>query len=382
MNRLTIAAPASAGQFVVPALAGMRRLKAELQTASAGRRRLKAELRAGFTLVELLITISIISILVTMSMGALFMAQESARYERTQGLIGKLHNVVIDRWESYRMRRLPFLLTPTPLVQLQGVRDVMRMEMPDRYEDLLFDPTIPNSLPQGMPAAVKETGLRHNYLRRVDAARKKYNAANNTAWGDSQVFIQNVLLVNNPHQSAECLYMFILGSMPADERAEFKDKDYADTNGNFMPEFIDAWGHPIHFLRWAPGFLSDVHLRDPIDHHDPFDPYSLQMGGPGITNAKGYPAATLYGSESTPSEWGFAMLPLIFSAGPDGAMGPDGNYGIQELIVPPADNTARAKNRFPFAVYAGVQRGDAVAVNSETVHFDNIHNHNPVGFGK
>lgn len=336
--------------------------------------------RRGFTLVELLITISIISILVSMSMGAVFMAQESARHERTQALISKLHNVIIDRWETYRTRRLMLVVAGTPANRLIGVRELMRLEMPDRYEDLVFNPT-----------TVAVPGLRNTYLRRINNARLKYNAANGTSHANANAFIQNVLGDPNinPHQSAECLYLLIAASMPADERAEFKEKEYADTNGNFMPEFVDAWGTPIHFLRWAPGFISDVHLQDPIDHHDPFDPYGLQMGLSSANIKKNPPPLGTAPPEPAPfnagsiQAWGFAIVPLIYSAGPDK------EYGIQELFraAPEANAVLLAKNRDPFSRFddgTGTYfwRGEGQAVGGDTVHYDNIHNHNPVGFGK
>jgi hypothetical protein len=61
-----------------------------------------------------------------------------------------------------------------------------------------------------------------------------------------------------------------------------------------MLEFHDAWGNPIRFIRWAPGFVSDLQPSpsDPAGRHDPFDPLKLE------------PVA-------------FALYPLIYSAGPD-----------------------------------------------------------------
>src|SRR5262249_40391068 len=41
-----------------------------------------------------------------------------------------------------------------------------------------------------------------------------------------------------------------------------------------LPCFVDGWGNPIGFLRWAPGFSqwSDIQIADPVNHHDPLDP--------------------------------------------------------------------------------------------------------------
>ena len=48
-----------------------------------------------------------------------------------------------------------------------------------------------------------------------------------------------------------------------------------------MNVFIDGWGKPIGFLRWAPGATtwSDIQIDDTSTtnlHHDPFDPNCVQ----------------------------------------------------------------------------------------------------------
>jgi hypothetical protein len=88
----------------------------------------------------------------------------------------------------------------------------------------------------------------------------------------------------------------------------FNQRDFADTDDDGMPEFIDGWGRPIGFLRWAPGFRSDMQTGDPVNDHDPFDPRKVD---------------TL----------AYRVFPLIYSAGPDGAYGDDAGgtspFGIE-----------------------------------------------------
>lgn len=327
----------------------------------------------GFTLIELLITIAIISILVTFSLGAVFVAQETARRDRTEAMISKLHNVIIDRWESYRTRRLSLLTPTSSTARLNGVRELMRLEMPDRYEDFVF-----------APAHVTTPALRNAYIRRLDRARAAYNTANATSLSTT-AYINTILGDGtNPNESAECLHLFITVSMSADDRAEFKDKEVSDTNANGMPEFCDGWGIPIHWLRWAPGVVSDVQIHNPVDYHDPFDPYGLEicLASENIRKpTAGIPREA--SGESHAPEWGYAMLPYIFSAGPDSV------FGIHELRLGPAATAPAAanlllKNNHPYCRFDDgtgtfVWRGEPLAVNGDTVHFDNIHNHNPLG---
>jgi prepilin-type N-terminal cleavage/methylation domain-containing protein len=61
--------------------------------------------RRGFTLVELLVVIVILSMLMTLALGALYQSQEAARAAKTRSLINKINAVVMDKYESYRTRR-------------------------------------------------------------------------------------------------------------------------------------------------------------------------------------------------------------------------------------------------------------------------------------
>jgi general secretion pathway protein G len=96
----------------------------------------------GFTLVELLITVSIIAIIATMVLFAVFSAQERAREQKTRALITKLNSIIVERWDGYRTRRVPITIPPnaTPaqiaMQRLWGLRDLMRMELPDRWSDV------------------------------------------------------------------------------------------------------------------------------------------------------------------------------------------------------------------------------------------------------
>ena len=112
------------------------------------------------------------------------------------------------------------------------------------------------------------------------------------------------------HQGAECLYLVItLATADGEARSLFGESSIGDVNGDGAPEFLDGWGRPISFLRWAPGVESDAQLNantfgsvsNPnraiwkvaaAGDHDPFD---------------------MYRREST----AFRTMPLIFSGGPD-----------------------------------------------------------------
>ena len=41
-------------------------------------------------------------------------------------------------------------------------------------------------------------------------------------------------------------------------RDDFTDREVQDTDGDGMPEFVDAWGQPLQFFRWPFLYHSDL----------------------------------------------------------------------------------------------------------------------------
>lgn len=289
-------------------------------------------LRSAFTMVELLVVMVVIGILAGIALGALSAARESARVAKTKTTIAKLDSIVMEKYESYLTRRVPINTTgSTPYVaaqqRLKALRDLMRMEMPERGTDLVNGP---KSLLSSRPAMQL-------------ACRNKLTA----------------LGINLLHvTSAECLYMIVTIGNP-EARAQFSDSEVGDTNANGLPEFLDAWGNPIMFLRWAPGFVdSDIQSNDPgnasdpasFTDHDPFDPMRVDI-----------PAS----ESDAPRGW--RLVPLIYSAGPDGISGIDVDSSYEFYNSPYYRDIEEYPNNPNIA---------GSPDSSEGAHrFDNIHNH-------
>jgi len=235
--------------------------------------------RNGFTLVELLIVVTIISMMAAMTLGALSSVQEQGREYATKATIAKLNDIIMRRYESYMHRRVPVDLSgctssfAVAQDRLYAIRDLMRMEMPDRKEDIGVAASGPpvtlsniSTLPIVLPNSTKQvpapsvTPLYRNYI--------KAHYKGDTAVASKAAF------------PAALLYMIVSIGNPEDME-QFTQSEIGDTDNDGLLEFLDGWGRPIYFLRWAPGYsaYSDIQVPhpsptpdDPIGHHDPFDP--------------------------------------------------------------------------------------------------------------
>jgi hypothetical protein len=160
-------------------------------------------------------------------------------------------------------------------------------------------------------------------------------------------------------------------------RSLFKEADIGDTDGDGAPEFLDGWGHPINFIRWAPGFDSQIQLnannysdyvdnqwtKDSAKDHDPFDVYRIDQ-------ASGRPGA-------------FRLVPLIYSGGRDETFGVQ---NVKSWVTWVRDNTNSPPAGYMLPGYARLSPyykvtdidgnvsylGTAVSDGTAT---DNIHNH-------
>lgn len=264
--------------------------------------------RGGFTLVELLIVITIISIIAGMSMAALMGASEQGRLNRARAQIAKIDQLISEKWNSYRFRQLPVRIPAgtAPAVaagiRLNVMRELMRMEMPDRLTDVLDNPVAPGA-PYGFQALPAVTRA---YRRKVTGA-----AASTLSY-----------------DQAEMLYLIISEIRDGDKSALefFMNSEIGDVDGDGMYEILDPWGEPIMFLRWAPGYsratINDPELAGKIAAPAPLPQVAVSTFQipDGSTKPDAFDPLKIDPRWNNGGASGFKpflLRPLIFSAGPD-----------------------------------------------------------------
>lgn len=226
--------------------------------------------RRGFTLVELLVVLVIVAILSSLTLAGLARAGSKTKADVSKFMIRKLNDAIMDQYERYE----DLALTVTPLTTL---RARMREEMPDRWADVAPSTNVPSP----------STAMGRAYQR----YKARFPAAAS----------------NETFQGAECLYMIVTesGQFP-DLMGSVKPDRVGDIDADGAREFLDGWGRPLEFFRWAPGLprlLTPIQIADKDAYADPLDVAGADPNA-------------------------FALYPVIYSAGPDGATGEPGSYGL------------------------------------------------------
>ena len=196
--------------------------------------------QAGFTLVELLVSLVIVSILAALTLSGLATVRRVAKEDATRTTIRKIHEIIVPMYEGYLDKRVP----ATGPGRLANIRMLLVREMPDVLDDICSTPAEVSALPTFL-----QTGTVRAY----------------------QAFRQGTPNWDNAHEAAECLYLIVTRSGFQPEAMEhFRPSEIGDVDGDGAPEFRDAWGGPIRFRRWAPGYVSIIQPSLPTEH-DPFD---------------------------------------------------------------------------------------------------------------
>jgi prepilin-type N-terminal cleavage/methylation domain-containing protein len=227
--------------------------------------------RQGFTLVELLLVISILAVLSTLTVGLLLSAREDAAAARTRSLINRIQMILRARLENYEERNLPFryedILGNNPTrEQKEALRsntfiEWLIVEMPEHVEDFdntflfpfkaLAPPVFPITVDNGAYALAMNSRLsalhigNQNYLNRYGAAAFESDP---------------------DRESSKLLYMILYNSWDGENRGtHFLQPDDIRVHDG-VPYIVDSYGDPLQFKLYADiapnDELRDAHLNN------------------------------------------------------------------------------------------------------------------------
>jgi hypothetical protein len=356
-----------------------------------------------------MVVMAIMAILAAAMAIAVSGAQESAQIAKTRSLIARLNALVMQKYESYATRRLPVTI-PSEVIDPSGslvqmpsavsrkvrcdvLRQMMRMEMPDRWRDIIDD-AVPIKMEDvtspTRPAYTDPTTNSQTIQMQRSASSQAYLASHNSVQ-NTPAFIK----LGANYQGAKCLYLLVtMGLEEPSVLENFSEGDIADFDHSGCKVFIDAWGNPINFLRWAPGLVSPLQPPTPTSAATKDQRMPDQTDPTGVYGTPRFDSSAVNGIPRTEppapavTNWDtFALYPLVYSAGPDGHYDivPDmtnasGSVLQYSRTSPPNNPFASidqlTTNKFPDgpigapAIFPKTDRGSR-ALGS----FDNIHSH-------
>lgn len=241
--------------------------------------------RLGFTLVELLIVIAIIAVLMGLSLSVMSGLTSQAEQEATNTTIRKLDGLLQQRMEAFdrafkgarkdsAVNIVGGLLASQQIfgvrqevIEILAKKRSFRFEFPQRFAERLLEEHGPS---QNAPAP-QVANLPNSIFFAIaaPAARQRLVDAGKAAL-DTDILAEatNAFSRHRPEtESAELLYFALTAStsygVPQVDTDYFTNREVADTDGDGLPEFIDAWGFPLRYYRW-PTRLIDITAPNPF----------------------------------------------------------------------------------------------------------------------
>ncbi|MDM4016552.1 type II secretion system protein [Roseiconus lacunae] len=363
----------------------------------------------GFTLVELLVVISVMVVLGGMLTYALASATTQARVKRTQADVLSIGQLLQSRVNEVSLaplslaygrsglqlveagvltgpmaiggpgtgglttnaQRIAFMAQERARLTLLARRDMIRLVLPECQADLIYPPTslqfrtyhtsgtgtgwLPNVAQVKPPPQWNRMRTLAGLLSAADIdAVYAVNGGGNASSAATNAEYDAIAQASNPtyeailrhdarvipfdsstptpigwtreHESSECLYLILATTELFGQTAidKIPDTQIEDTDGDGIPEILDAWGRPYEFVRNPIGFDSptiknfDPSGSTPAEQY-PFDPDPFDFLAADLR----FDESTHPGAGGLPASAYFPVFlpPMVVSAGLDGEFG-------------------------------------------------------------
>lgn len=252
--------------------------------------------RHGFTLIEILIVIVIVSILMSFLGVTIANMLTTAKEAQTQATLTKIDGMITERqegmarfYDSRDFRRrvdevhdnlkqgdpsngVPQLLGLSQgFVKAVGIKKTTQEFFPQNFFEMTdirqpIDPSAPAGSAarrgigaDGIPDKIAFDDVYGTSVKwgidPSDSVLKPWRDKNGNAMPDAgDVFHQQET------ESAELLYFALtrleIFGVPAIGADAFLDQEVDDTDGDGLPEFVDGWGRPLRFYRWPSRLIK------------------------------------------------------------------------------------------------------------------------------
>ena len=214
--------------------------------------------RRAFSLVELLVVITLIVMLIAMMATALNSARASGAKQKTRASIMMLDSIIQQHY-----RATESMSVPQGEDRGAAIRKQITADMPDSWAEVAH----------------------------LQANPSDFKLARHRGYGATAA----ALSPSSTVADAECLFMIVMQGGLGDclDCAGLSSIPVGDTDNDGAQEFLDAWGEPIRYVLWPGGF--ELPPGQPFfDTKRPFDDGPL----------------------ANPDRPGGVMRPLLFSGGP------------------------------------------------------------------
>jgi hypothetical protein len=306
-------------------------------------RRISVRLRSrhsALTLVELLVTIGLITVVSSMFLVAYRAAATEASNIRTQGTIRKISEVLMARMQEYENYPINFVkdanntyslaipeeareFIPSTDTEFESkgilverlrvmiLRDIMAQEMPDNRDDVKRTTPVMRRYWTGLAVPRPNIGPLLIFTSGTESPRAaRLRTRLTQARADWYDWISN----------SELLYLTIEDSTLNGSSAIelFGRTEIGDTDNDGFLEFLDAYRQPIQWVRWPTGFPETIRFHpDLLDPSFNVDGFAANVMGDPIDSRRSDPGYRLREQQTKIFRPSAIAFPLVISPGPD-----------------------------------------------------------------
>lgn len=288
--------------------------------------------RGAFTLIEMMVVITIMAALMALTAAAVLKFLAVQQTTNTQSTLDRVQSQLIRAWSKAKDQAIREPIPPTVATWIQAnlagndanaagrvkiiyVKLRMRQQFPMNFAEVFNVPyTNPALAAAGFSPAVPP-GYSVSLLPPLQPMTAYINYLTNHGINAGAV---SAALTPDPRESAVCLLMALqrgvsgAGINPEDLTSGGAAGDY-----NGMPYLTDAWSRPIFFSRAPAGnlYLNPAYPAGLGGANDPGDPQGyLQTQGWGTTYGPLFMPLTL--QVLAPQNQSYKLAPMIASGGP------------------------------------------------------------------